>query len=297
MNELPLVSVLMTSFNREKYIAEAIESVLASSYRNLELIIVDDCSSDNTVSIAKKYAESDARITVYLNDRNLGDYHNRNQAAGYANGKYIKYLDSDDLIYPESLSVFVSGMEKFPDAAVGIMSNVNQEDFPYPFQLQPRDAYHHHFFIRGIFDTGPSGLIFRTDRFKESGGFSGKRYVGDTEMNLALAARWPLVKLASSLIFWRKHEEQEIVSGMNSTGYLELQLPVIVNALTSAGCPLSEKEKSGVLDYYKKISTREVLKLAVLKKQPAMAVKLFKKLSLSGKDLVNAVFFMKKELK
>ena len=79
MNSRILVSVLMTSFNREKYIAEAIESVLASTYKDFELIIVDDCSKDNTVGIAKKYEELDSRVKVYINEVNLGDYPNRNK--------------------------------------------------------------------------------------------------------------------------------------------------------------------------------------------------------------------------
>ena len=93
-DRVPLVSVLMTAYNREKYIAEAIESVLASTYSNLELIIVDDCSKDNTLQIATNYQAKDDRIKVYKNEKNLGDYPNRNKAASYAKGKYLKYVDS-----------------------------------------------------------------------------------------------------------------------------------------------------------------------------------------------------------
>jgi glycosyltransferase involved in cell wall biosynthesis len=67
----PLVSVLMTAYNREKYIAEAIQSVLSSSYTNFELIIVDDRSSDRTVEIARSFEKRDSRIRVYVNEQNL----------------------------------------------------------------------------------------------------------------------------------------------------------------------------------------------------------------------------------
>ncbi len=77
-----LISILMTAYNREHYITEAIESVLASTYQNWELIIVDDGSKDDTVSIAKSYAAEDARIKVHVNEKNLGDYPNRNRAFG-----------------------------------------------------------------------------------------------------------------------------------------------------------------------------------------------------------------------
>src|ERR1041384_7268362 len=103
MNFNPLVSVLMTAYNREDYIAEAIESVLASTYTNFELIIVDDCSSDNTVAIAKEYKAKDKRIKVYVNEKNLGDYPNRNKAASYANGDFLMYVDSDDKILTDGI--------------------------------------------------------------------------------------------------------------------------------------------------------------------------------------------------
>ncbi|MBN8834489.1 MAG: glycosyltransferase family 2 protein [Sphingobacteriales bacterium] len=77
----PLVSVLMTAYNRQPFIAEAIESVIASTYQNWELIIVDDCSNDDTVSIAKSYLLKDNRIQVFENKKNLGDYPNRNLVA------------------------------------------------------------------------------------------------------------------------------------------------------------------------------------------------------------------------
>ena len=68
INQKPIVSVLMTAYNRENYIGEAIESVLASTLQDFELIIVDDCSKDKTVDIAKSYEAKDSRIKIYIND-------------------------------------------------------------------------------------------------------------------------------------------------------------------------------------------------------------------------------------
>src|SRR5258708_2657866 len=106
----PLVSVLTTAYNREKYLAECIESVLASTFRDYEHIIVDDQSTDRTYEIALTYAKKDSRIRVYRNEKNLGDYPNRNCAASYATGKYIKYIDADDYVYPHGLAVIVRMM-------------------------------------------------------------------------------------------------------------------------------------------------------------------------------------------
>src|SRR6266404_3983608 len=115
----PTVSVLTTAYNREKYIAQAIESVLASSFKDFELIIVDDCSKDHTVEIARRYT-GDSRVQIHVNERNLGQFQNRNHAASLARGKYLKYLDSDDFIYPHGVAVMVDAMERFPDAALAL---------------------------------------------------------------------------------------------------------------------------------------------------------------------------------
>ena len=291
---IPVVSVLMTAYNRENYIAEAIESVLVSTLIDFELIIVDDCSNDNTVKIAEGYAAKDPRVKLFVNEKNLGDYPNRNKAASYATGKYLKYLDSDDIIYPASLEVFVRSMEQFPEAAVGITSNAGQEEKPFPFLLSPVDAYHYNFYKASLFDIGPSGLIFNTEKFRAIGGFSGKRYVGDTEINLKLAAKWPVVRIAGALIFWRQHEGQEFISGSRTTGYLELMLPMYQEAFNKPECPLAESKKSAIIQYHKKIAARQIMKIALKKKNLKLALQFYKKLALAPTDFINAVLFIKR---
>ena len=81
MSPNPLVSVLLTSYNREAFIAESIESVLAQTLTDFELIVSDDQSRDGTVAIANDYARRDRRIRVFVNEKNLGDYGNRRQVA------------------------------------------------------------------------------------------------------------------------------------------------------------------------------------------------------------------------
>ena len=118
--ETPLVSVLMTAYNRDSFIASSIESVLAQTLDDLELVIVDDGSSDHTLEIARSYERLDPRVRVVVNERNLGDYGNRNRAAELARGSFLKYHDSDDLMYPHGLSVMVSMLISEPRAAFGL---------------------------------------------------------------------------------------------------------------------------------------------------------------------------------
>ena len=105
-----LISIIMPSFNTGKYITETIESVLAQSYKNWELIIVDDCSSDNTDEIVSTYL-SDDRIHYLKNEKNSGAAFSRNIALRKAKGKWIAFLDSDDLWMPEKLEKQLSFMK------------------------------------------------------------------------------------------------------------------------------------------------------------------------------------------
>ena len=109
MNEL--VSIIMPSYNTAKYIGESIESVQRQTYQNWELIIVDDCSTDNTDEVVKSYL-SDERINYFKNEKNSGAAVSRNRALREAKGKWIAFLDSDDLWMPEKLKKQISFMEK-----------------------------------------------------------------------------------------------------------------------------------------------------------------------------------------
>lgn len=221
MTTQPLVSVLMTAYNREKYIAEAIESVLASTYTNWELIIVDDCSQDKTLEIAKSYEAKDSRIKVYKNEQNLGDYPNRNKAASYAKGKYIKYLDSDDIIYPHGLELMVRAMEQFPDAAMGLTFNNYEEKSLLPISFTPENSLIFHFSYKGLLYIGPSGSIYKKEYFDNVGGFNPKfKVASDYHFNLRAAAQNSIVLFHRDLVWWRQHEGQEIINSNRNNEYI-----------------------------------------------------------------------------
>lgn len=105
-----LVSIIMPSYNTAKYIAESIRSILAQTYDNWELLIVDDCSTDNTDEIVTPFL-SDERIKYFKNEKNSGAAISRNKALREAEGKWIAFLDSDDLWVPEKLEKQIKFME------------------------------------------------------------------------------------------------------------------------------------------------------------------------------------------
>ena len=100
MNEL--VSIITPSYNTEKYIVKTIQSVLAQTYQYWEMIIVDDCSTDQTEKVIADYLK-DSRIRFLKNESNLGAAMSRNRALREAKGKWIAFLDSDDLWMPDKL--------------------------------------------------------------------------------------------------------------------------------------------------------------------------------------------------
>lgn len=255
MQNTQLVSVLMTAYNREAYIASSIESVLHSIYPNFELIIVDDCSKDNTVQVAREYEKKDNRVRVYINETNLGDYSNRNQAASYAKGKYIKYVDSDDMMYPYCLHMMVECMEKFPQAGFGL-SAMGNPDAPYPLCVSPKETYLEHFNGYGHFDRAPGSAIIRKDAFDAVGGFSGKRMIGDYELWFKLARKYDMVKMPRDLFWDRRHAGQESQSGY-SKQYAALKQDVLDEALNHKDCPLSKTEIDNIMSRAKKKAMRD----------------------------------------
>lgn len=98
-----LVSVIMPNYNSERFLKQTIESVLNQTYSNLELLIVDDCSTDNSITIIKQYQEKDNRVKLFENEINRGCAYSRNLALRKAKGEWIAFLDSDDLWKPEKL--------------------------------------------------------------------------------------------------------------------------------------------------------------------------------------------------
>ena len=257
----PLVSVLMTAYNREKYIAEAIESVLASTFQDFELIIVDDCSRDHTVEIVRRYT-SDPRLQVHVNEKNLGDYPNRNRAASLAKGQYLKYVDSDDYIYPRGLQIMVEMFEPFTEAAVGFCSFAQVSERPYPFQLSPREAYQYSYFNRthSIFSRASLSSIIRRDKFETVGGFTGKRMVGDFEMWHILAARFPVVLLPDGIVWNREHPAQEIQDFRNRPSDAFTYNRISIDYLQRPECPLLPDERKRALKMIRRGQARLILR-------------------------------------
>ncbi len=107
-----LVSVIMPTYNASKYLADSIESILAQTYTNLELIITDDCSTDNTRIILEEYSRKDPRVKVEYLKKNCGPGIARNKSIERAQGRYIAFCDCDDRWFPEKLEKQIAHMTR-----------------------------------------------------------------------------------------------------------------------------------------------------------------------------------------
>jgi glycosyltransferase involved in cell wall biosynthesis len=253
MANKPLVSVLMTSFNRKQYIGEAIESVLSSTYTNFELIIVDDCSKDSTVDIARRYEKKDNRIKVYVNKDNLGDYPNRNKATSYATGDYIMFVDSDDRIHNTGLEVCINGMLSYPSATFGMYTSLNIKDCLY---LSAKESIEKHFLNSPFLTIGPGGTIINRAFFESIHGYPEKYGpANDMYFNLKAAKEAGVLLLPYSFFLYRIHEGQEI---NNNYSYLYNNYCYLRDALTELNLPL---EKGTIKRLEKKNKRRFIINL------------------------------------
>lgn len=132
----PLVSVIIPVFNAGKYLRPAIDSILQQTLQDFELIIVDDCSQDGSLVVARSY-EADPRVRVLANAQNWGRSFTDNYGAEYARGKYIAKMDADDVALPHRLQAQVDFMEQNPTVGLtsSFMKCFGESDIVYEYPV------------------------------------------------------------------------------------------------------------------------------------------------------------------
>jgi len=167
-NSANLISAIIPVYNREKYIAEAIDSVLAQTYNPIEIIVVDDGSTDKSAGIVKEYQNSSIRYTFQSN-QGIGAA--RNTGTDLAQGSYFAFLDSDDLWTPDKISLQMKAFDKDPKLDMVFGHVVQFHDSHLGTIPEGKDQ-----FVPG---TIPSTLLIQRDSFFKVGKFSSQWKIGE----------------------------------------------------------------------------------------------------------------------
>ena len=201
-----LVSVVMSAYNAEKFIGDSIRSILDQTYDNWEFIIINDCSSDNTLQIIERFSDNDSRIKLIHNKENLGLTRSLNIGLKHAEGEFIARLDADDTSEPLRLEKQVNFLNHHPDTVlVGSggylinslghkVSGINVISREFVIR---RLMTHLNLFIH-------SSIMVRRSIIEDIGWYREKfRYAQDYDLILRLSDKYMLLNIPDHLVGWR----------------------------------------------------------------------------------------------
>lgn len=207
----PLISVCMPVYNTEPYIAEAVESILAQTYPNFEFIIIDDGSTDRSLSILERYAAQDTRIRLSSRP-NAGYLVRLNEMLDEARGDFIARMDADDVAMPERFTRQIDFLNDHPEVvALGsrILAIDSDGDPIVEFCTigDHEEIDRAHLEVRGGYINHPAAMI-RTAAIRTVGGYRAAYYPGeDVDLWLRLAEIGRLANLPERLLKYRQHLE------------------------------------------------------------------------------------------
>ncbi len=232
----PLVTVLMTVYNGAYYLASTIESVLRQSYGDFEFLIVDDCSTDDSLKVIRAYKND--RIVVHPNEKNLGQTRSLNVGLNAARGKYVARIDADDLAFPLWLERLVSFLEVNPEYAV-VSANAVIIDGANRIKRILNSASYPDVIVKSLIASPINhiGCMMRRDIILENGGYDETfRIAADYALWSKLIRKgYKLTSVRDPLVAWRVHEQS--VSGSDKG---EKALPELSHIIRENICGLAQ---------------------------------------------------------
>lgn len=169
----PLVSIIIPAYNAVPFIQAAIDSVLAQTFQDFELIVIDDCSTDNTNALIQSYASRDPRVVALKNGQNTGTSSTRNYGISKAQGVWLAFLDSDDLWRRDKLEKQTALLKENPEAVISYTASsfIDSDGKPYTYILQAQDKIDYKTLLRMNLMSCSSVMVRRDimPRFGTSG--------------------------------------------------------------------------------------------------------------------------------
>lgn len=240
----PPISVLMPAYNAERYIALAIESMLAQTFKDFEFVIVDDGSTDNTWSIIQEFAKRDNRVVPVKHKKNLKICEALNTGIGRARGKYIARMDADDWSYPDRLEKQYKFMEENPEI---VISGGSIEICDINLKTLNKRGYNltDRAIRKKLFRYSPfchPATIFRTAAVREAGGYAGQLYdAEDYELYFKLGLHGNFGNLPDTLLKLRTRAGS--VSQSRAPRQERLTLYIRLKAATEYGYKMNLTDK------------------------------------------------------
>lgn len=202
----PLFTIATISYDSGKWVGQTIESVLASTFTDFEYLVSDDCSPDDTWDVIRQYR--DPRLRAWRNETNLGEYPNRNKILGEARGRFILYIDGDDILFKDALSQYAEFLKAFPEAK-GVWSAFAIDFAVLPYLFSPGE-------LAGLVylgdvpvaEVGFTESVFEVDAIRKLGGFSERFVVGDRYFKRKFLCHHSVVLVPPGRSFWRQHPRQ-----------------------------------------------------------------------------------------
>jgi glycosyltransferase involved in cell wall biosynthesis len=215
---MPSVSVVLVTYNRGRLLARTLDTILAQTFRDFELIVCDDCSPDDTPEVVRRYQRLDSRIVYRRNERNLRMPENMNQGIRQARGEYIANLHDGDLYDPELLEKWKGALDGNPEAAFvfnqygyitddELIWHVEREELPevFPGSRLLEGTY----YKRWRFGSPVWGTVMARRRLYEKEGYFDPRYgwIADVDMWLRLAEKYQVAYIDAPLIRMWTHDQ------------------------------------------------------------------------------------------
>ena len=249
--EKELVSVGIPFYNSEKYLSDAIKSVIRQSYQNLEIILIDDGSSDDSLKIAKEFDNVDKRVQVISDGRNLGLPKRLNQLSKHAKGIYYARMDADDMMHPDRIKTQIEYLNRHTSVDLlgsGLIAIDNENNITGLRKGSLLENITLKMVIRMTWAVHPT-ITGRLEWFKNNPYDENLRRAQDYELWIRTVDHSKFVKLKEAYLFYREASTPSLAKYFQSTKYT-LNIFVI------------NRKKLGLINLFK-LSINKLFKLAV----------------------------------
>jgi glycosyltransferase involved in cell wall biosynthesis len=240
----PFFTIATISYNSEAWINDAIQSVLASTYADFEYLISDDSSTDNSWEVIQTY--TDPRIRAWKNEKNIGEYPNRNKVLSEAKGKFIFYIDGDDILYKDTLKTLHNYLRCFPNVGAVWGIPVREIQFavlPYVFNSEQVLQLIYRSNIRIFSLIGFAETVFNTQCLRDNNGFNFTYAIGDTYIKRKLALHADVLMIPEGLSYWRRSNNQASKKvSKNYRSFIDLH-QINAEVLNDPNLPLTSGDK------------------------------------------------------